>query len=112
MIDAQSKFFNLLQAWCEEEGLSLVLSKSFSNVGTLYIQRPNSFQTLLELHFDFQAGKAILGDMVRQERSRPIFKGRPNPWFAGFTVPQLDQALSYIMEACEEEAQVLDARHR
>lgn len=110
MSPAQEKFFRLLEEWCHDEGLELVVSKSFSNVGTLYIQNKDSFQTFLELHFDFQSGRVTLGDMVKQARSKPIFKGKPNPWYAGFTVPQFDQAIGYIVEAVEEAADVYSAR--
>jgi hypothetical protein len=100
MTNAQDKFFRLLQAWVDDEGLELVVNKTWANTGILMIQEPGSFGTLLKIPFDFQTDRASFGWMAaRPGEALPVFAelGR-NAQFALFSPEELDEAIRLIMQ--------------
>jgi hypothetical protein len=97
----QTKFFEELERRAKTAGLEVVVSYSASNVGTLYLQKPLSFETKLVQSFNFQPGSASFKqpDGVGRDLAGGVFQGRPNPSNASFTPDQLGEAISAMMAA-------------
>ena len=101
MTSVQDKFFSILTKRAEDAGLEVVVAKSFSNVGDIHLQRPDSFETALSVHFDVQKDHITFGQMVPRDASPAIWTMRPNHRFASFKPHELDLAIDTIVEAAQ-----------
>lgn len=98
----QSKFFEALTAAVEPLGLELVVDYSYSNCGTIHVQREDSFESMLALPFSFQSGDYnTFGWQVSRhngvEVGTHIFPGRSNPRFSIFSPSELGEVIDAIV---------------
>lgn len=69
MRKTQAKFTKAMQDLADERGLDLVVDSEWSNTGTFRFQREDSFEDLLAVHYNFQAGYSSF-DMKRGREPR------------------------------------------
>lgn len=98
----QEKFMAVLQERAEARGLEVLNAPQWANTGTLHFQSPSEFATLLSIPYDFQGGTLTLGWMsgAHSGSHPPVFRGRPNPWFAGFDPEQHGDAIGALLDHC------------
>lgn len=93
----QDKWLAKLDADCKGAGIELIVDFEYANTGTLRLQQRDSFDTALAIPFRFNKGHLTIGWMGRDNDKPAVFRGRPNPRFAGFEDDDLQEAIDSLI---------------
>jgi len=99
MTGLQDKFFRQLCELAKKDyGFEVVTSMSASNVGHLYLQKPDKFATYLDVGFSFQPGRVTFDC-----KEVDLFPERANPRFAVMGAAELDEAIDAMLRTAWRE---------
>lgn len=102
----QKRFMEILDRRATAKGLELVVSYNYSNCGLLHLMAPDSFDAALTIPFSFNTGRVSFGWVSpNSQGAREVFHERPNPYSAGFTAGELDEAIEALLATAEHSRQ-------
>lgn len=99
MRSPQQKFMAALEEQAGARDLEVLNASEWANTGRLIFQRAGSFETLLEIPYQFHGGEVNLGASGPNKPS--VFPGRPNPQFAIFSAGEFQVAIGALLDYCK-----------
>lgn len=77
--DTQSKFLAALTQIAEENGYEVIDDRRYSNTGTISIEKPDSFSSVVEFYYSFQTGYATFQEL-KPAFGMPHLAGKQMPY--------------------------------